>query len=191
MTLAHFGFGAKGAVLDDAALPATLLGDWREREGNAAKSFPAFATLLGSRGTFAGESDFSWTVDFAARRAKARDDIAPHLAEVERRKLEAVGHKERLTALRKANASNAALTACRDALAAAEKAVRDAQARADAIDAAVYDLKAVNPRTHVVRDNRTSAEIIESIASHGRTVDAALARLKALLAAEPTPASGD
>jgi hypothetical protein len=76
-------------------------------------------------------------------------------------------------------------------LAAAEKAARDAQSRADAIDAAVYDLKAVNARTHVVRDNRTSAEIIESIASHGRTVDAALARLKALLAVDPTPASGD
>jgi type I restriction enzyme M protein len=76
-------------------------------------------------------------------------------------------------------------------LAAAEKAARDEQARADAIDATVYDLKAVNARTHVVRDNRTSLEIIESIASHGRTVDAALARLKALLAADPTPASGD
>jgi len=59
------------------------------------------------------------------------------------------------------------------------------------IDAAVYDLEAVNPRTHVVRDNRTSVEIIESIASHGHSVDAALARLKALLAADPAPASGD
>jgi type I restriction enzyme M protein len=93
--------------------------------------------------------------------------------------------------LRRSNASDAALAACREALAGAEKAARDAQARADAIDAAVYDLKAVNPRTHIVRDNRTSAEIIESIASHGLRVDSALARLKALLAADPTPASGD
>jgi type I restriction enzyme M protein len=147
--------------------------------------------VLASRGTSAGESDFSWTVDFADRRAKARDDMAPHLAEVEKRKLEAVGHKERLTALRRSNASDAVLATCRDALAAAEKAARDAQARAAAIDVAVYDLKAVNPRTHIVRDNRTSAEIIESIASHGRSVDSALARLKALLAGDPTPASGD
>jgi hypothetical protein len=63
--------------------------------------------------------------------------------------------------------------------------------RADSIDAAIYDLKVIKPRTHVVRDNRTSVEIIESIASHGRSVDAALARLKALLATDPTPASGD
>jgi hypothetical protein len=47
------------------------------------------------------------------------------------------------------------------------------------------------PRTHVVRDNRTSVEIIESIASHGRTVDAALARLKALLTADSATATGD
>jgi len=191
MTLAHFGFGPKGALLDDVALPVTLLGDWREREGNSAKPFPAFARMLASRGTSVGESDFSWTIDFAARRAKARDDMAPYVAEVERRKLEAVGYKERLTALGKSNASDAVLATCREALAAAEKAARDAQARADAIDATVYDLKAVNPRTHVVRDNRTSAEIIESITSHGRTVDAALARLKALLAADPIPTSGD
>jgi len=64
----------------------------------------------------------------------------------------------------------------------AEKAARDAQTRADAIDAAVYDLKAVNPRARVVRDTRTPAEIIESIAAHGRAVDAALARLSTLLA---------
>lgn len=37
-----------------------------------------------------GESDFSWTVDFAARRAKAREEMAPHLAEVERLKIEGV-----------------------------------------------------------------------------------------------------
>jgi hypothetical protein len=48
-----------------------------------------------------------------------------------------------------------------------------------------------NPRTHVVRDNRTSVEIIESIASHGRTVDAALARPKALLTADSATATGD
>jgi hypothetical protein len=47
------------------------------------------------------------------------------------------------------------------------------------------------PRTHVVRDNRTSVEIIESIASHGWTVDAALARLKALLTADSATATGD
>ncbi len=189
MTLAHFGFGPKGTALDDAALPATLVGDWREREGNPGKPFPSFARLLRQHGKPAAESDYSWTVDFAARRAKAREDMAPHMVEVEKQKAEAVNLKDRLSGLRKSNASDKALAACREALATAEKAARDAQAQADAIDAAVYDLKAVNPRARIVRDTRTPAEIIEAIAAHGRTVAGALARLNKLLAADAAIAS--
>jgi len=74
MTLAHFGFGPKGAALDDTALPETLVGDWRTREDSAEKAFPTFARLLAERGKPAAESEFSWTVDFAARRAKAREE---------------------------------------------------------------------------------------------------------------------
>jgi type I restriction enzyme M protein len=186
MTLAHFGFGPKGTALDDAALPPALVGDWRERQGNAGKPFPSFARLLPRRGKPAAESDYSWTVEFAARRAKARDDMVPHLREVEKQKATAVNLKDRIARLRKANANSTEVTSFRDALAAAEKAARDAQAVADAIDAAVYDIKAVNPRARVVRDTRTPAEIIKSIASHGRTVQSALARLQGLLAASPT-----
>lgn len=184
MTLAHFGFGPQGAVLpngpNDAALPASLIGDWREQAGNADKPFPSFAHLLGNRGTAAAESDFSWTVDFAARRAKARAEMAPHQAEVEKQKVEAVALKDKLTALRKANAGEAEINACREALATAEKAAREAQAKADALDAAVYDLKAVNPRARVERDLRTPVEIIESIAAHGRTIELALTKLGAI-----------
>ncbi|MCG3163608.1 MAG: hypothetical protein JMDDDDMK_05047 [Acidobacteria bacterium] len=180
LTLAHFGFGPKGEVLDDAKLPATLVGDWREQGGNADRPFPSFARMFSTRGTEAGESDFSWAVDFAARRAKAREEMAPHLAEVEKRKAEAVVCKDKLAALRKANASETELDACREALTAAEKAAREAQAKADAIDAAVYDLKAVNPRARVERDTRMPSEIIESIATHGHAVEAALAKLRAL-----------
>ncbi|HZS03893.1 MAG TPA: N-6 DNA methylase [Blastocatellia bacterium] len=189
MTLAHFGFGPNGEVLDDAALPATLVGDWREQEGNAGKPFPSFARLLGKRGTAAGESDFSWTVDFAARRAKAREEMAPHLAEVEKQKAAAVSLKDKLAALRRAQASDEAIASCREELGAAEKAAREAQAKADAIDAAVYDLKAVNPRARVERDTRTPAEIIESISSHGRTVEAALTKLRALTQADSSEQS--
>ncbi|MHB0984220.1 MAG: class I SAM-dependent DNA methyltransferase [Sulfuricella sp.] len=182
MTLAHFGLGSKGEVLDDAALPATLTGGWRELEGNAERPFPSFARMLAKRGTPEADSDFSWTVDFAARRAKARKDMAPHLAEVEKQKAEAVSLKDRLAVLRKTKADDASLAACRDKLAIVEKAAREAQAKADAIDAAVYDLKAVNPYARVVRDTRTPEEIIESIANHGRTVEAALAKLRLLTA---------
>jgi type I restriction enzyme M protein len=189
LTLAHFGFGARGELLDDAALPATLVGEWRAQDGNADKPFPSFAQMLSKRGTGAGESDFSWTVDFAARRVKARAEMAPHLAEVEKQKAAAVVCKDRLTALRRANASEAELVACRAELAVAERAAREAQGRADAIDAAVYDLKAVNPRARVELDTRTPDEIIAAIAQHGRTVETALARLRSLTQPEASEAA--
>jgi type I restriction enzyme M protein len=183
LTLAHFGFGAAGEVLDDAALPASLVGDWSEQEENAGKPFPSFARMLAARGSIAGESGFSWTVDFAARRAKAREDMAPHLAMVEKQKAEAVALKDRLAAYRKADADASRLDACRAEIAAAEKAARDAQAKADAIDAAVYDLKAVNPRAVADADTRSTEEIIESIEAHGMTIEKALASLKDLITA--------
>ena len=181
LTLAHFGFGAAGEVLDDAALPASLVGDWSEQEENAGKPFPTFARMLAARGSLAGESDFSWSVDFAARRAKAREDMAPHLARVESKKAETVSLKDRLAALRKADADASKLDACRADIAAADKAARDAQAKADAIDAAVYDLKAVNPRAVADADTRSTEEIIDSIESHGHTIADALTRLKDLM----------
>ena len=46
MTLAHFGFGKDGEVLDDAELPANLTADWQEDEANAGKPFPSYARLL-------------------------------------------------------------------------------------------------------------------------------------------------
>jgi type I restriction enzyme M protein len=184
MTLAHFGFGPQGDVLDDTAMPATLLNGWRELEENAGKAFPSFARIFSRRNTPAGESDFSWTVDFTARRTKAHEDMAPHLQEVDHHKAEAVSLKEKLMSLRKAGADEAKLTSCRDAIISAEKAARDAQTKADAFDAAVYDLKAVNPRARVERDTRMPAEIIDSIATHGRTVEMALARLRVLIKEE-------
>jgi type I restriction enzyme M protein len=115
--------------------------------------------------------------------------MAPHLAAVEEQKAAAVAAKDRLVTLRKRNADVPELDACRAEVAAAEKAARDAQARADAIDAAVYDLKAVNPRAMLDTDNRTPVQIIESIESHGQTITNALGCLKELMSALKQPAS--
>lgn len=58
---------------------------------------------------------------------------------------------------------------------------REAQAKANAIDAAVYDLKAVNPNVIAKVDTRTPKEIIASIEAHGKTVASALTRLKKMI----------
>ena len=62
-----------------------------------------------------------------------------------------------------------------------EKAVRVAQAKADAIDAAVFDLKAVNPNAVVQTDNRTPEQIVISIEQQGAIVAEALRPLRSML----------
>ncbi|MCS6303763.1 MAG: N-6 DNA methylase [Nitrospira sp.] len=182
MTLAHFGWGSNGEVLYDPALPATLVGDWSKQDGHKDKAFPTFARLISQRGMPEAESDFSWTVDFTARRAKAREDMAPHLAEVEKRINEAVALKDKIATLKRAKASEANIESCRVELALVEKAQREAKAKADVIDAATFDLKAVNPRARVIRDTRSVGEILESIERHGQTVQEALGVLRKQLA---------
>lgn len=182
MTLAHFGWGQNGEMLYDASLPLTLIGDWPRQDGNEGRPFPTFARLISHRGTPEAESDFSWTVDFTARRAKAHEDMAPHLAEVEKRINEAVALKDKIATLKRAKASEANIESCREELALVEKAQREAQAKAAAIDAASFDLKAVNSRARVMRDTRSVGEILESIERHGQSVQEALAMLRKQLA---------
>jgi hypothetical protein len=46
----------------------------------------------------------------------------------------------------------------------------------------VYDLKAVNPNRVTETDRRTPLELLETIATQGREADAALTRLRSLVA---------
>ncbi|MNT39173.1 hypothetical protein D3C72_1753970 [compost metagenome] len=62
-----------------------------------------------------------------------------------------------------------------------DKAARELEAQAAAIDAAVFDLKAVNPRSVAKFDGRSPVELIQSIHDQGRIVAEALARLAALV----------
>lgn len=181
MTLALFGFGKNGEVLDDSLLPTTLTADWLEDESNQNKPFPSYARLLAHRGTPAGESRYSWTVDFAERRRTARNEMQPYLEEGARLKAVVVTLKEKLKILRKGDAGKQELEAIESKIKETEKAARDAQAKADEIDTVVFDLKAVNPNVVTKTDDRTTDQIIESIDKHGRTVAAALKKLTALL----------
>jgi type I restriction enzyme M protein len=76
---------------------------------------------------------------------------------------------------------NGAIEALETIIREQEKAARDAQSKADDIDAACFDLKAVNPNAIVKTDDRTPAMIIENIEAQGKIVTAALERLKTLL----------
>lgn len=168
-TLAHFGYGKKGEVLADADLPAVLTEPWADDE-NSSGDFPSYARLLPKRGTKAGESRYSWTVDFAARRKQARENMKPFQEEAARCKAEVVSLKEKLKALKAADAKSKRIEELETKIGEQEKAAREAQAKADAIDAAVFDLKAVNPNAVVKIDARTPDEVIQSIEERGKIV---------------------
>jgi type I restriction enzyme M protein len=184
LTLAHFGFDSDGSVLAEAQLPANLVADWKEDEANAGKPFPSYASLLPRRGTPQGESRYSWTVDFAARRAKAREEMQPLLDEAAMMKAEVVGLKEQLKRLKKEKADKEALNAMDGQIREKEKAAKDLETKAADIDAAVFDLKAVNPNAVTTVDERTPRQIIAGIEQQSQIVSEALARLAKLLAAE-------
>lgn len=184
LTLAHFGLDKDGSVLAEAQLPANLVTDWKEDETNAGKPFPSYASLLPKRGTPQGESRYSWTVDFAARRARAREEMQPLLDEAAAIKAEVVDLKEQLKRLKKEKVDREALSAGDGQIREKEKAAKDLETKAADIDAAVFDLKAVNPNAVTKVDDRTPQEIIGSIEQQGRIVSESLARLVRLLAVE-------
>lgn len=177
LTLAHFGFDADGAMLADADLPAALLNDWQADEGNAGQPFPSYARQLAAH----GNSRYSWTVDLAVRRAEARERMQPLRDKAAGIKEAIVGLKEDLKRLKKNKAAQQAIEAREASIREQEKAVRDLEGEAASIDAAVFDLKAVNPNATTVTDDRTPAQIIASIDTQGQVVVHALGRLRALL----------
>ena len=148
--------------------------------------------LLGPNLTGGSQARISWDpLPFfenakEARRAEARKEMVPHVDEVARYRELAVAARDKIGVMKRAKATELDLDALRDQLATAEKSARDAQAKADSIDATVFDLKAVNPRVRVEQDTRTPTEILEAIAAQGRTVESALERLRRLIL-EPAP----
>lgn len=181
LTLAHFGFGKNGEILDDVKLPKLLTDVWHEDENKAGEPFPSYARMLQYLGTEKGESCYSWTVDFTARRAKARAEMQPLLDEAANIKAAVVDLKDRLKHLKKDKASDAQLEAVTKQIAEHDKAARDLEIKAADIDAAVFDLKAVNPNAITKVDTRTPQEIISNIEEQGRIVAGSLARLFQIL----------
>ena len=181
LKLAHFGFDQNGDVLDDSQLPANLTAEWMEGEENQGKPFPSYARMLKNHGAAKGESRYSWTIDFAARRKKAREDMLPFLDEAARIKSGVVDLKVELRRLKKAKAKKTGTAPLEKRIKEQKKAARDAEAKASDIDAAVFDLKAVNPNAVVKVDTRTPQEIISNIQAQGKIVQSALNKLKSIL----------
>lgn len=144
------------------------------------QQFVKFFELLDKRGTREAETEHSWTVDFAARKRRAIEAATPHRREADAQRERAAALREAAKAQRKAGKAAQAEVLLAE-IDAAEKLARDASAKAQTIEDAVYDLKAVNPREKKITDARTPGQLLEAIAEKGRAVDAALVRLRSLL----------
>lgn len=181
MTLAHFGFDKTGNIIDDSKLPATLTGDWLEDEAVKDEPFPTYAKMLASRATPQGESRYSWTIDFAARRAEAKEKMQPHKDRVANLREQVIPLKEKVKVFRKEKRGQREIEALEEKISTIEKTIRDEEAIVSDIDAKVFDLKAVNPNTVAKVDARTTLEVIENIEAQTKIVKDAMTNLKSML----------
>jgi type I restriction enzyme M protein len=143
------------------------------------------------------DSEYSWTVDVEARKQKAAEEAAPirQQAQAKRREAERLRRrlKEMKAALREPDepvqlafadgGSEGSVTAetveaLEEQIKGTGKEARELGRRAQAIEDAVYDLKAVNPNAQIEEDTRTPEELIALIAAKGREVAEALAVLR-------------
>lgn len=94
---------------------------------------------------------------------------------------EAERARDRLAELKKTKPRDEAAISDIDArVAALLKEAREATNKADDIENAVYDLKAVNPHRKVEIDRRTPTELLDLIEAKGREVAEALQNLRRL-----------
>lgn len=141
--------------------------------------FDDFLKLLPTR----GESPRSWTVDFSARLQKALEEARPH-----REKSAALSalaeEQEDVLRLKKQQKKPdpKLIEQLEGQWKATLREAREQQSKAEDIENAVYDLKAVNPNRVSTEDRRTPAELLAVIEEKGRVVDDALATLKRLMA---------
>lgn len=177
MTLAHFGYDKNGNTLDDSKLPATLTGEWLEDEQVSDGAFPTYAKMLATK----AESRYSWTVDFATRRAEAWEKTQPYKAKATELRETLIPLKEQLKVFKKEKKDKTAIAKLEEKILDVEREIKEQEAMVSDIDAKVFDLKAVNPNAIVKVDARTTLEVIENIEIQSRIVEAAMRNLKMLL----------
>jgi type I restriction enzyme M protein len=141
------------------------------------KHFEDFAAKLATR----EHSERSWTVDLSARRATAATDAQP-FKDIARGKFQEANRiKGCLAELKKAKPHDeTAIGEAKTKIAGLLKEAREATNKANDLENAVYDLKAVNPNRKADVDRRTPAELLDLIEVKGREVVETVAKLRAL-----------
>lgn len=141
--------------------------------------FDEFWQLLPTR----GDGEKSWTVDFTTKLQTSLDEAKPHREKAEASFAELKDLEDKLKDARKAKLNEAKLTKMEGKIRSVLLEARESRDKAEAIENAAYDLKAVNPNRVDTTDKRTPAELMEFIKQKGLEADAALTRLAELTAA--------
>ena len=137
--------------------------------------FQEFFRLLPAR----GDSGQSWTIDLAARKQKAREEAEPFRQQAQKKEQAAARWSDKARELKKAKPTDdKALTEAMHEAAALAREAREQAAKAEEIENAVYDLKAVNPNAKTEEDMRTPEQLLDFIEAKGREISEALAVLR-------------
>ena len=123
------------------------------------------------------KSEKSWTVDFPQLKKDALKESAPLRKQAESKSRQADVIKVQLMAMTKGTDDYKVLEMQEGEL---RRDARELINRAQAIDDAVYDLKAVNPNSIVEEDTRTPEDLLNIIEQKGREVAEALSVLRGL-----------
>jgi Type I restriction-modification system methyltransferase subunit len=138
--------------------------------------FEDFFSLLPER----GDSERSWTIDITARRQEARQQAEPLREKAQPLTAQATELRARIKELKKQNTpdAQAKIAELSIKVSTLETEARELNNKAQTIEDAVYDLKAVNPNAKSVEDTRTPEELLDLIEAKGREVQNALAVLR-------------
>ncbi len=177
MTLAHFGYDKDGNIINDSKLPNTLTGEWLEDEIVKDEPFPTYAKMLATK----GESRYSWTIDFTARRAEAWGKTQPYKERVAELREENITLKEQLKVFKKEKKDKEVIETREERISSIEKEIKELENIIAAIDAKVFDLKAVNPNAVVKVDTRPTLEVVENIETQSKIIKDSMVKLKSLL----------
>jgi len=136
--------------------------------------FDNFFCLLPER----GDSERSWTIDFTARRETARQKADPFKQKARELEAKSLSIRDKAKLIKKDSEENK--KKIEDSLNESTKfdiEAREQKAKAEAIENAVYDLKAVNPNAKDTTDKRTPSELLSFITEKALEVESALASL--------------
>lgn len=136
--------------------------------------FDEFFRLLPER----GDSEKSWTIDFSSRREKARQESEPFKLKVKRLENEAYEMREKVKQLKlQSPQSKDEINELQTKIVDLDTGARENRAKAESIENAIYDIKAVNPNAQDLSDKRTPKELIAFINDKSKEVETALAKL--------------